>query len=98
MALSMGQVPQASLSLTVAALLCTIPPGPASVTIVNNSGAAVVITAGTTATQTNGAVVPAGASLAFSTYPGSRGSALSVLGVTGGTLSGPVSWVISTGQ
>lgn len=98
MAITMGQVPVSSLSLTVSAPLCAVPPGPAAVTIINGSGAALVVTAGVSATQTNGAVIPIGATVPFTAYPGSKGAALNVVGVTGGTLAGPVSWIISTAQ
>jgi hypothetical protein len=101
MAISSGQVGSATspaLSLTVSAQLCQVPAGPADVVISNNSGGAVIITAGVAATQLNGTVIPTGGVLRFSALPGSRGAILNVLSVTGSTISGAVGWLISNSQ
>lgn len=95
MAISGGQVtPNTSSSVP----LCTIPPGVGTVVISNTSGATVLVAVGT-ATQTNGFAIPTGAPpVAFPSYPGSRGAALGVVGIAGGTVTGVVSWLISSGQ
>lgn len=95
MAISSGQATPSTSSSTP---LCTVPPGVGTVVISNTSGATVLVAVGT-ATQTNGFAIPTGAPpVTFATYPGSRGAALSVIGATGGTVTGVVSWLISSGQ
>lgn len=88
-----------ALSASTAAQLCVVPPGVNTVIISNNSGATVYITAGKTATTTNGFAIPTGgAPVAIPTYPGSAGTALSILAGTSPTAGAPVSWLISSGQ
>jgi hypothetical protein len=88
-----------ALSNSTAAVLCTVPPGVGTVIISNNSGATVYITAGATATVTNGfAIATGGAPIHIPLYPGSKGTTLSVLAATAPTAGLPVSWLITSAQ
>lgn len=78
--------------------LCTVPPGVCSVIIRNDSGATVYITAGVTATTSNGFGVATGASITIPMYAGSRGTTLSVIAGTAPTAGSPLSWLISSAQ
>lgn len=102
MAITAGQLTSSSLpalSLTVAATLCPVPPGVGTVVVSNNCGGTIFVTAGVAATQTNGFPIPNGAPpVAIPTYPGSKGTTLSVIVATGSTISGPVGWLISSAQ
>ena len=102
MAINGGSLTSSSLpalSLTVAATLCQVPPGVGAVIVSNTSGATVFITAGVTATQTNGFAIPNNAPpVTIPTYPGSKGTFLSVIVATGGTISGAVSWITTSAQ
>jgi hypothetical protein len=86
-----------ALSNSTAAQLCVIPPGVGTVIISNNCGQIVYVTAGATATTTNGFAIPSGAPpVSIPTYPGSKGTTLSVIAAAAPT--GPVSWLISSAQ
>jgi len=91
-----------ALSTTVAAQLCTVPPGVGAVVISNTCGATIYVAAGVTASQTgqiNGFAIPTGAPpVTIPTFPGSKGTTLSVIVATGGTISGAVSWLVSSAQ
>lgn len=97
-----GQLSSSSLpalSTSVSALLCTVPPGPSTVIISNTCGGTVYVTAGVTATSTNGFAIPNNAPpVEFNTYPGSKGTVLNVIVATGTSITGSVSWLISNGQ
>jgi hypothetical protein len=88
-----------ALSTTVAAQLCTVPPGVGAVVISNTCGATVFVTAGVAATQTNGFAIPNNAPpVTIPTFPGSKGTTLSVIVITAGTINGAVSWFVSSAQ
>jgi hypothetical protein len=96
---SLSSTSTPALSNSTAATLCQVPPGVGVVIISNNSGATVYVTAGVTATTTNGFAIPTGAPpVTIPTYPGSKGTALSVIAGTAPTASAPVSWLISSAQ
>jgi hypothetical protein len=76
-----------------------VPPGVGAVVISNNSGATVYIAAGATATTTYGFAIPTGAPpVTIPTYPGSRGTVLSIIAGSAPTAGAPVSWLISSAQ
>lgn len=83
---------------TSSTVLTTVPNGPCQVVISNTSGATVYVGAGSHAvTATNGFAIPNNAPpITFTGYPGSTGSTLNVIAV--GTITGVVSWLISTAQ
>jgi hypothetical protein len=88
-----------ALSASTAATLCTVPPGVGTVIISNNCGQTIYVTAGVTATVTNGFAIPnAAPPVEIPLYPGSKGTTLSVLAGTAPTAGAPVSWLISTAQ
>lgn len=88
-----------ALSNSTAATLCTVPPGVCTVIISNNCGQTVYITAGKTATTTNGFAIPNNAPpVAIPMYPGSTGTTLSIIAGAAPTAGAPVSWLISTSQ
>lgn len=94
MAISSGSVTPSSTSEP----LCSVPPGVYNLSISNVSGVTVYVTAGVTATATNGFAIPTGAPpIVIDGYPGSRGVQLNVVAPTG-TVTGVVSWLISTPQ
>lgn len=76
-----------------------VPNGPCNVIVSNTSGATVYVTANVAATATNGLAIPTGAPpVTFNGYPGSTGATLNVIAASGGTVTGVVSWLISTAQ
>lgn len=79
-------------------VLITIPNGPCQVVISNTSGSIVYVGAGPNAvTATNGFAIPNNAPpVTFTGYPGSKGTTLNV--IAPGTITGVVSWAISTSQ
>lgn len=80
-----------------AVTLCQVPPGDGTVIISNTSGGTVYIAAGVTATAANGFAIPTGAPpVMIPTYPGSKGTTLSV--IAPGTVSGALSWLVSSAQ
>jgi hypothetical protein len=82
---------------STAVTLCQVPPGVGAVVISNNSGGTVYIAAGVTATANNGFAIPTGAPpVTIPTFPGSRGTTLSV--IAPGTVSGALSWLVSSAQ
>lgn len=88
-----------ALSNSTAAVLCTVPPGVGAVIISNNCGQTVYVTAGKTATATNGFAIPNGAPpVVIPTFPGSAGTTLSVIAGAAPTAGAPVSWLITSGQ
>jgi hypothetical protein len=108
MAVITGQVSSTSspaLSTTVVALLVTVPAGPQTFVVSNVSGATVFI-----GPPAPGNQVPTATALMASGFPIANGSTSSVvrdhqaasstpmyvIAITGGSLSGPVGWMIST--
>jgi hypothetical protein len=90
-ALSTQRVPAGTNSV----LLTTVPPGPASLVIVNGGSVTAWVAAGTaSATTSNACPVPAGAQVALTAYQGSAGSALQVIS-PGGTNTA-LGFIIST--
>lgn len=79
-------------------VLVTVPNGPCQVVISNTSGGTIYVGAGPNAVSaTNGFAIPNNAPpVTFSGYPGSAGATLNV--IAPGTISGVVSWLISTPQ
>lgn len=102
MSLNSGTISSTSLpalSNTTAAQLCVVPPGPSTIIISNNCGQTIYVTAGVTATTTNGFAIPnAAPPVEITTYPGSKGTTLSVIAGAAPTAGAPVSWMISTPQ
>jgi len=93
MALDMGQVTPT----TSSANLVFVPPGINSVVITNTSGVTVYVGIGTVTTGNGFAIPNGGAPVPFSTAPSSTGAQLTVIGGTG-SITGPVSWLISSAQ
>lgn len=93
MALITGQVT----ATTAATFLFSQPPGASVVTVRSDtaSAATAYLSAGSAATSANGMPVPAGTSVSWATYQGSRGG--SVYCVTGSTTA-TIGWIISTSQ
>ena len=91
MALITGQVT----GTTAATFMFTQPPGTSVVTIRSDtaSAATAYLSAGSAATSSNGIPLPAGTSISWATYPGSKGA--SVYCITSSTTA-TVGWVIST--
>lgn len=107
MALVAGQLSSTSnpvLSISAVVPLVSVPAGPCTVIISNTSGATVFVAPGGTAPtaaglQGNGLPIPSGAPpVEFSTYPGSTGSTLYIVGASGGTITGAVGWLLSTAR
>lgn len=95
--LSSGSLP--ALSTSTSALLCTVPPGVGTVVVSNTCGGTVYVTAGVAASSTNGFAIPNNAPpVNIPTYPGSKGTTLNVIVATGTSITGSVSWLISSGQ
>lgn len=94
----MALVASAKAPTAASTVLFTVPNGPCQVTISNTSGGTVYIGFGPNAvTATNGFAIPNGAPpVPFTGYPGSAGAAVNV--IAPGTISGVVSWLISTPQ
>jgi hypothetical protein len=62
---------------TAPTLLCSVPPGPCSVTVTNAATAVTVyLGTGSAVTTTTGAPLPAGQAVTVHGYPGSRGASL----------------------
>ena len=99
MAITTGQVATAATAATSATALCTIPPGPCNVIITATGGtAAVGPTPGSGQSLLLGnclQVVPGAAPTSFVTFPGSRGTGLSVLSAST-AVTATVSYLIST--
>jgi hypothetical protein len=77
--------------------MVVVPNGPCQVVISNVSGATVYVTTTVAATSTNGFAIPTGAPpVTFTGYPGSTGASLNVIADSGGSVTGVVSWLIST--
>lgn len=95
MALTTGN---AAPTLTSAAVV-TIPSGPCELVISNTSGVTVYVAFGAHAvTATNGFAIPTGAPpVTITTYPGSTGAPMNLIYATG-SVTGVVSWAISTSQ
>jgi hypothetical protein len=88
-----------ALSNSSAVTLCTVPPGVGAVVISNNCGQTVYVTAGKTATTTNGFAIPNGAPpVTIPLFTGSAGTTFSVIAAAAPTASAPVSWLISTAE
>lgn len=81
------------------AVAFVMPPGPCTVVISNTSGVTVYVGAGSEAVSaTNGFAIPNGAPpVTIPAYPGSAGTPINVIAPTG-SVTGVVSWVISTAQ
>ena len=99
MAITTGQVATAATAATSATVLCTVPPGACNVVITATGGtAAVGPTPGSGQTLLPGnclQVVPGAAPTSFVTFPGSRGTGLSVLSAST-AVTATVSFLIST--
>lgn len=93
---SLSSTSSPALSNTTAAQLCVVPPGVNTVIISNVSGQIVYVTAGATATTSNGFAIANDTVVTIPTQPGSAGTTLSVIAAAAPT--GPVSWLISNAQ
>jgi hypothetical protein len=82
---------------TVATVIFYQPPGPSVVTVTSDtvSTATAYLGAGTVVTTTNGIPLVSGGAVSWATYPGSKGSPVSV--VTTGSSVATIGWVISSG-
>jgi hypothetical protein len=100
-AITTGQVATAATAATSATALCTVPPGSCNVVIAVTGGTAVVgPTPGSGQTMQLASafqVVPGAAPTSFVTFPGSKGTGLSVLSSTTAATA-TVSYLISTDQ
>lgn len=95
---SIGGSSSPALSASTSAVVCPVPPGVGTVIVSNTSGVTVYLAAGVAATATNGFAIPTGAPpVEIPMYPGSKGTTFNVLAGSG-SITGSVSWLVSTAQ